>query len=184
MAQYLSDAVAYFQNLAEQHPDVLHSETSGQRAFEVTAYEEAFSDFRTAGQEKAFFVRLVLPTMRWEASHENARKVYQAGLMVGRYYSRREAAKSDLVEAWSEAERVADDFVARMVADSRNGHPLFFHSIDRPENLKLTGDFWDVQGDGSYAAVLYLFEFGNFRCVDPTGSEVAEWLDGGSTSYD
>ncbi len=184
MAQYLSDAVDYFKNLCVQHPDLLHSETSGQRVFEVSAYEAAFGDFRTGAQEKAYFVRFILPTLRFERSGDNARKMYQAGLMFGKYYSTREDEKTAKVEAWSDAERVADDFMARMVADSRNGHPLFFGSIDNPENLKVTGDFLDVQGDGSFAAVLYMFDFGNFRCLDPGGAGYAAWEDGGLTAYD
>jgi len=184
MAQYLSDAVDYFKNLCVQHPDLLHSETSGERVFEVKAYEAAFGDFRTGGQEKAFFVRFILPTIVYAKSGNNARKVYKAGLMVGKYYSTREDEKTAKVEAWSAAERVADDFMARIVADSRNGHPLFFNSIDNPENLGVEGDFLDNQGDGSFAAVLYFFDFSNFRCLDAGGDEFAEWLDGGLTVYD
>lgn len=180
---YLNDVVAYFQYLCEQHPDLLHDEAVGERVFEVVAYEDAFSDFRTAAVEKAFFVRFVLPTMRMERQGANARKWYQAGLLVGRYYSRREDMKAEMVEAWGDAERVADDFVARMVADSANGYPLFNGSIDTIDRLGLTGDYWDVQGDGSWAAVLYMFDFGMFRCIDPAGAEYAEWVDGGLTDF-
>jgi len=176
---YLADVVEYFQYLCEQHPELLHGEDAGERVFEVVAYEDAFSDFRTAAQEKAFFVRFILPTMRLERQGANARKWYQAGLMVGRYYSRREDEKAELVAAWSDAERVADDFVARMVADSANGYPLFNSSIDTADRLNLTGDFWEAQGDGSSAAVLYMFDMGIFRCIDPNGSEYADWQDGG-----
>lgn len=176
MAKYLSDAVDYFKNLCVQHPDLLHSETSGQRVFEVKAYEEAFSDFRTAAQEKAYFVRFIMPTMRLEQSGNNARKVYQAGLMVGKYFSTREDAKTAKVAAWSDAERVADEFVARMVTDSRAGNELFFSSIDSVGNLNLSGDFLDAQGDGSFAAVLYMFDFATFRCLD-AALDGAGWLD-------
>lgn len=181
MNYYLTDFVEYFAYLCTQHPDLLHQEATGERVFEVVAYEDAFSDFRTAAQEKAFFVRLILPTMRFERQGANARKVYQAGLMVGRYYSRREDLKAEMVEAWSDAERVADDFVARMVADSANGYALFGGTADSIDRLNLTGDFLDVQGDGSWAAVLYMFDVGTFRCVDPNGAEYAEWEDGGLT---
>lgn len=176
MAQYLSDAVSYFKTLCELHPDLLHSETSGQRVFEVVAYEEAFGDFRTGAKEKSYFVRFILPSMRFDASGNNARKMYQAGLMVGKYYSTREDDKTAKVTAWSDAERVADDFIARMVDDSRNGNALFFNTIDNPANLNLQGDFLDVQGDGSWAAVLYMFDFGTFRCLDPLGADYAEWV--------
>lgn len=181
---YLDDVVAYFEYLCTQHPDLLHSSTVGQRVFEVVAYEDAFSDFRTAAAEKDFFVRFILPTMRMERKDNNARKVYQAGLMVGRYYSRREDTSSEQVDAWSDAERVADDFIARMIADSVNGYPLFNSSIDNADRLNLQGDFWEAQGDGSWAAVLYMFDFGMFRCLDTNGADYAEWEDGGLTSYE
>lgn len=177
MAQYLSDVVGYFKNLCENHPDLLHDDASGSRVFEVSAYEEAFSNFRTAGKEKDFFVRFIMPTMRYAPSGNNARKIYKAGLMVGKYYSTREDEKTAKVDAWSDAERVADDFIARMVDDSRSGHALFFSSIDNPDNLALEGDFIDNEGDGSFAAVLYLFEFATFRCLDPEGEDYAEWTD-------
>lgn len=181
MNNYLSDFVAYFKYLSEQHPDLNHAETVGERIFEVVAYEDAWSDFRTAAAEKAYMVRFVLPTMTFDNSGNDARKSYKIGLQVGRYYSRREDSKEEIVEAWSDAERVADDFIARMVADSRNGYPLFNSTIDSVGNMKIEGDFWDVQGDGSWAVVFYLFDVGSFRCVNPNGAGVAEWTDGGLT---
>jgi len=184
MNNYLSDFVAYFRYLCEQHPLLNHSEAVGSRIFEVVAYEDAFSDFRTAAMEKAFFVRFVLPTMRFERKDNNARKVYQAGLMVGRFYSRREDAKEEIVEAWAAAEQVADDFMARIIADSNNGYPLFSAAVSTVDRLNVNGDFLDIQGDGSYAAVLYLFDIAAFRCLDPTGDDFAAWMDGGLTDFD
>lgn len=177
MAKYLGDIVDYFEGLSTNHPDLLHDEAAGSRVFEPIMYEEAFSDFRTAGIEKGFFVRLMLPTITFSKHQNNAHKHYQCGLMVGKYYSLREDVKRGKVEAWADAERVADDFVARMVYDSRNGHELFNYSIDSISDLKLSGDYLDFQGDGSYAAVLYVFDFGTFRCLDPEGSGFANWLD-------
>ena len=180
MNNYLSDFVAYFENLCVQHPDLQHDEATGERVFEVVAYEEAFGDFKTAGQEKTFFVRFILPTMQFRDQGDNARKVYQMGLMVGRYYSRREDGRTEMVEAWSDAERVADDFIARMVTDSRNGYALFSNSVDKVGNMNIAGDFWEAQGDGSFCAVLYMFEVGNYRCIE--GDDVVDWADGGLTT--
>jgi hypothetical protein len=179
MAQYLDDIVDYYKALAENHPTLAHNESAGNRAFEVVSYEEAFSDFRTGAQEKTFFMRLVLPTVSFSRSGNNAKKHYQCGIMVGRYYSTREGDKTAKITAWAAAEKVADDIIARMVYDSREGHQLFFNTIDTVDNLNLNGDFIDVQGDGSYAAVMYLFDFANFRCVDGAGSEfiAVGWLD-------
>ena len=177
MAKYLSDIVSYLQNLCVQHPDLEHAEASGSRIFEVVAYEDALSDFRTAGQEKSYFVRFILPTMIFKSKDNNATKEYQAGLMVGRYYSTREDVRSEQVAAWSASERIADDFIARIVYDSRNGDALFNHSADSLAALDVRADFMPVAGDGSFAAVLYTFNFGTFRCVDPDGSGFAAWLD-------
>ncbi len=179
MAKYITDVVDYFKNLCVQHPLLAHSETTGSRIFEVVAYDEAFGDFKTGAKEKSYFVRFILPTMKWENKDNNAHKRYQCGFIVGKYYSTKEDLKTVKVTAWAEAERSADDFVARMVYDSREGHALFNSTIDLVENAQLQGDFMDVQGDGSYAAVMYLFEFGTFRCIEPTGSDfvAAGWLD-------
>ncbi len=179
MAKYLTDVVDYYQNLCVQHPLLAHDEAAGKRVFEVVAYEEAFGDFRTAGKEKDFFVRFIMPTMDWKNNGNNAFKHYQCGLMVGKYYSARENPKTAKVAAWSAAEAVADDFIARMVYDSRDGHALFNSTIDLIENANLSGDFIDAAGDGSYAAVMYLFDFGTFRCIDAAGSDFVAvgWLD-------
>jgi hypothetical protein len=179
MAKYISDVVDYFQNLCVQHPLLEHGEAAGRRVFEVVAYDEALGDFRSAAKEKDFFVRFILPTMAWKNHGNNAMKHYQCGIMVGKYYSTKEADKTAKITAWAAAERVADDFIARMLNDSREGHALFNSTIDLVENAQLSGDFMDAQGDGSYASVMYLFDFGTFRCVEPTGSDfvAAGWLD-------
>lgn len=179
MAKYLTDVVDYFKNLCVQHPLLTHSESTGSRVFEVIAYDEALGDFKTGAKEKVYFVRFILPTMKWQNQGNNAHKRYECGIMVGKYYSTREAAKAEKIAAWAAAERIADDFIARMVYDSREGNALFNSTIDLIENANLAGDFIDAQGDGSYAAVMYLFDFGTFRCIEPTGGDfvAAAWLD-------
>ena len=177
----LESIVAYFRYLCAQHPDLQHSEEAGQRIFEVKNIEEAFGDFRGGGQEKTYFVRFILPTMRMERWGDNARKIYQCGLMVGCYHSRKEAISDALTSAQSQAERVADDFIARMVADSRKKYPLFAGgTADNVDALNLQGDFHNSQGDGSYGAVLYLFDIGVFRCLTSQTTGAA-WLDQGDT---
>ena len=182
MAQYLNNIAEYFQYLCEQHPLLAHSDTAGARVFEVKAYEQAFSDFRTAVKPKDYFVRMVLPTMTMRSQQMQAVKNYQVGLVFGKFYSRREGTSADLLTAFTDAEKVADQFIARMVADSRNGHPLFFGSIDLVDNMKLQGDFWQAEGDGSYGAVMYLIDFSTFRGLDADCSDIV-WNDGGSTPY-
>lgn len=179
MAKYITDVEAYFKNLSVQHPLLQHNEATGNRIFETVAYEEAFSDFKTAAAEKNYFVRFIMPTMKWVNSGNNAKKHYECGIMVGKYYSTREDAKAAKMAAYAAAESVADAFIARMVSDSRDGHALFNSTIDLVENANLQGDFMDAQGDGSYVSVLYMFDFGTFRCLEPTGADfiAVGWLD-------
>lgn len=179
MAVYLNDVVNYFKGLAENHPELLHNEASGSRVYEVIAYEEAFGDFRTAASEKGYFMRFILPTLKWDGHQNNAHKKYQIGLMVGKWYSTREDVKTVKIDCWSDSEKVLDDIIARMVYDSREGHAVFNHSADSVDALDLSGDYMDHQGDGSYAAVMYLFNIGAFRCIDSEGSEfqAVGWLD-------
>lgn len=179
MAKYLTDIVDYFTGLCVNHPELAHDELAGKRVFEVISYEEAFGDFRSAAREKSFFVRFILPTMAFYRNGNNAGKSYQCGLMVGKFYSSRESAKTARIQAWSDAERIADDFIARMIYDSRAGNELFNSSIDVVDNMNLTGDFLDAQGDGAYAAVMYIFEFSTFRCIDSDGSgfQAVKWID-------
>lgn len=179
MAKYLDDIVDYVQGLATHHPSLAHAETVGQRTFEVMAYEQAFGDFKTAGAPQTYFLRLILPTMSWEGHGNNAQKRYQIGLLCGKYFSRREDSKTAMVDAWAAAEKVLDDIVARMVYDSREGTGPFNHTLDNIDSAKITGDYLEAQGDGSYCAVLYTLEFGTFRCVDADGAEflAVGWTD-------
>ena len=161
----IQDISDYFRGLCEKHPALLHSETSGSRVYEVVAYDEAFSDFRTGGREKSYFVRFILPTVSFTDKDGNAYKNYECGLMVGKYYSTRENAKAARMTAWKDAEKVMDEFMSRMVYDSRVNNEIFFNNLDTIEQLSINGDFLDFQGDGSFAAVMYLFNIRTFRTI-------------------
>lgn len=171
---YLAEVVAYFKTLCMQHPTLLHLDTVGSRVFEVVAYDEAFSDFRTASEEKQYFVRLLLPTISLSNQNNNARKVYQLGLMVAKYYSRREDAQTEKVVAMSAAEHVADDLIAYVMEDARGNTGPFAYMLNHVEELGLTGDFLDTIGDGSYAGVLYMLDLPVWRCIDPNAEDYPE----------
>lgn len=176
----IKDISDYFLNLAIQHKSIVHAESAGNRAYEVIAYDQAFSDFRTGGREKAYFVRFILPTVSFRDRGNGAEKWYQVGLMFGKYYSQKEASKTAQLEAFRDAEKVADDFISRMIFDSRRNAPsgLFSSTIDRVERIGLNGDYLDYQGDGSYAAVMYMFDIGTFKCIgDSSDVNSTNWLD-------
>lgn len=180
MTQYIEHIVSYFRYLCEQHGQLLHAETPGNRVFEVRSYEQAFGDFRSTAREKNYAVRLILPTFGFDDQGGQGLKKYQVGLLVVKYYSRREDDKNAVITAMSEAEKIGDDFVARIVNDSRNGHPLFY-GADSPGAMQIEGDFLDVQGDGSYAGVMYFLNFQTFRGLDALCNDV--WEDSGLTPF-
>jgi len=176
---YLSAYADYFRYLCTQHPEVLHSELSGHRAFEVKPMEEAFSDIRTGANTKGVIVHLMLPAITYGADQGgNARKVYEFGLLVAKYHGSRESSKKTILDAMSAAERIADELVARMVGDSRAGVGLFSYGLDNPDNLALSGEFVTLEGDASYSGVVYTFKVPAWRCLDV--ADVA-WLDAGTT---
>lgn len=177
---YIKDFKDYFKYLCEQHPLLLHSDNSGQQVFEVKGVEEAFGAFRTGASEKAYFVRMVLPTMDFKNAGTTPRKGYQFGLVFGKFYSRREDSIDEIITALSLAEKLGDQFVARMISDSRNDHPLFQNCCDQPDGLNLTGDCFLYEGDGSYAAVMYMFDLATPRAVESDCQEIT-WADGGLT---
>lgn len=178
---YLSDVVAYFRYLCEQHPSLLHTETTGERVFEVLPLEEAFSALRAGAKEKDYLVRLLLPQISLSNQGENAAKGYEVSLLVLRYHGTREATKSGIVAALSNAEQVADNFFQRMVLDSRAGHPLFLGRADQASGLNMSGECVMNVMDGAYSGVLYSFFIATFRCL--TGDFDVPWEDGGATPF-
>jgi len=182
--QYLDDVVDYFRYLCTQHPDLLHSDTVGQRVFEVRDLDEAFGALRSGAKEKACLVRLILPTMDLRSESNNARLAYQLGLLVAKYHGRREVLDADTIEAIAASEKIAGEILERVVSDSRNGHSLFGSSVDQASDLKATGEVLLRLMDGTYSGVLFMFEFTTFRkiysqvTVDCDG---ITWLDGGLT---
>lgn len=180
--QYLDAAIDYFEYLCAQHPDLLHSGTVGQRVFEVRDLEDAFGALRTGMKEKSYAVRLLLPTIEYRTEANGARKSYQFGLLVSKYHGRRETTDSDVTGAMSDSERVAEDFLERIVSDSRNGYPLFGYSADQVDNLKATAEFLPMLFDGSYSGLMLMLEFAPYRKIDSQQCDPVEWVDGGLTS--
>lgn len=178
---YLDDVVAYFKYLCEQHPDLLHDDATGSRVFEVRDLDGAFGALRTGMKEKDFAVRLVLPSMEYHTEANNARKAYQFGLLVAKYHGRREMTDTDVIGAIAAAERVGDDFLERIVSDSRNGYDLFRSSVDQVADLKATTEVVTPLFDGSYSGVLLMFEFTVFRKIISTACSPVAWADGGLT---
>lgn len=179
---FIEEVIAYFRYLSIQHPLLLHADTVGSRVFEVRDLDNAFGALRTGAKEKDFLVRFVLPTMTMRRYDNNAWKVYQAGLLVLRHHGKREIEDADVIAAMSAAEQVADDFVSRMVSDSRNGYELFGGSVDNVDNLHVQAEFVTFQLDSTYSGVLVMFDLPVFRTLSSTLCDATAWLDDGLTT--
>lgn len=177
--KYIDDFVQYFEYLCTVHPLLLHAPESGQQVFEVKNVEEAFGAFRTGAIEKGYFVRMILPTMRM-GGHSKLVKGYQFGLMFAKHYSRREDERNASLVALSDAERVADQFISRIISDSQEGLELFGGYSNNADSLDISGDCYLNEGDGSYSAVLYMFNVSADRNILPL-CQAIEWTDGGVT---
>lgn len=180
--QFINDAIDYFHYLCTQHPLLAHADTVGSRVFEVRDLEDAFGALRTGMKEKTYAVRLVLPSVKYRTEANGARKSYQFGLLVAKYHGRRETADSDVTDAMADSERVAEDFLERMVSDSRNGHPLFGYSADQVDNMEVTAEFLPMLFDGSYSGIMMLFQFEPYRKINSQACDPIAWVDGGLTS--
>lgn len=179
---YIEEIIAYFKYLCEQHPLLLHTDTVGERVFEVRDLDNAFGALRTGAKEKNFLVRFVLPTITERRYDNNAWKVYQAGLLVLKYHGKRETVDNDIIEALDAAEQVSDDFIARIVSDSRNGYELFGSALDNVDNLHVQAEFLTFQLDGTYSGILAMFDLPVFRTLSSTLCDAVVWEDGGLTS--
>jgi hypothetical protein len=178
--KYLNDIVNYFQYQCEEHPLLLHADVSGQRVFEVRPLEEAFADFRTGATEKGYFVRLVVPTFGMNGSVSKAVKQYQIGLLVGKWYSRREDEGRAAIVAASSSEEVFDQIISKIISDSQNGHPLWEGYADSLNDLNIQGDYYFHGGDGSYAGVFATMDLRTPRKM-AIECQTITWADGGLT---
>lgn len=177
----IADIVSYFRYLCEQHPLLLHSDAVGQRVYEVRGLEEAFASIRTTAKPKDYLVRFLMPTMVLNAGADadHTRKDYQVGLLVLYYHSGREEGGNEVVEAVNASEQVADQMIARLLSDSRDGYAPFQYLNSTPQALDLSGEVVLRVLDGAYSGVLYLFSLKTTRNVRPE-CQPASWVDGGA----
>ena len=182
---FIKEVIDYFRYLSTQHPLLLHDDAAGSRVFEVRDLENTFGALRSGAKEKDFLVRFVLPTLTMKRYDNNAWKVYQTGLLVLKHHGKREIEDADVIAAMKAAEQVADEFVERMVSDSRNGYALFGNALDNVDNLHLTGEFVTFQLDSTYSGVLIMFDLPVFRkmiSTDTADCDAVAWADGGLTT--
>lgn len=170
---------AYFLHQCENHPDLQHQDSA--KVFGMIDVEEAFGDFRQGVKEKGYLFRLINFTYAVTAEGQmDIGKMLTGGWIIAKYFSPRAGGETEFRAALADCERINDSFIEKIVTDSRNGHPLWFYSMDsepefRSQSLQLTGD-------GAYCGWRTVFTWYNsFTICDP--ADQVEWLDGGITPH-
>lgn len=171
--------INYFKWQCSNHPDLLHADTPGSRVFEVIDVEEALGDFRGGVKDKDYIFRLIMYTYSPGLVDNNFKKRIQGGFVIAKSFSPR---ISNHLQAMKDAELITDHFIAKMIADSENGHSLWMHSLDDGSDISVVPVA--LTGDGAYAGWRVIFSFENFfdHCVP--GDSAPEWLDEGITPED
>ena len=157
----IEDYIKYFKHQAEQHPELLHSDVSGSRVFQVIDVEEAFGDFRTAVKEKDFIMRLLWPFWTLTDNYSDSRVSIQGGVLIAKYHGNRKEGSPEFISAMSESAIICHDIAEKMVADSQNNYPLFYESIRSVQHLNWNAQPAPFVGDTNYSGYICTFSFDN-----------------------
>lgn len=149
--------VKYFEWLCALHPSLLH--TAANKVFEVISVDDAFGDYRGKYSPSGFFFRLIDPTWSVEEIGRFYFQRKEGGFIVGKKTDLRNANTAARLAVRDAVENVVNDFIAHMVADSQNGHPLFSGGSDSPEMLRINCQPAFTAADGSYDALICTFQF-------------------------
>lgn len=177
----------YLLHQAKNHPALLHTE--GSRVFQMIGVQEAIGDFRSNIQEKGFIMRGIWYTYGFNFSG-NIEKSMTGGFIVAKYHSHRAGGKDSFFEAMRDSEKVVDQIIAKMINDSRNGHPLFNYSLNDPTSFNIQAKH--NAGEVGYSGYLATFQFNSFwnECMDQqtawNTTEEGSWTtpDGDSWVFD
>lgn len=175
----------YFLHQCENHPDLQHAAVAGSRVFQTIGVEEALGDFRSGAKEKGIIFRLIDYTyVITDGGSPTAQiqKEIQGGFIVAKYYSNRQGGQSEMYEAMDDAERITDEILEKMIADSLNGHPLFNFTLDSRQEF--TVNPIGYVGDTSYAGWMALFRFSNHWRNCLSDESAPAWLDDGVTPHE
>ena len=173
MAVRIDTYFKYFLHQWLNHPD-LQGDNKG---FRMVSVEEALGDFRSGIKEKGFAMRLIeysyTPTT---AGGDEGRKILQGGFILVKYHSKRSSGEAGYIQARAACEKVVDEIIEKMVADSRAGHELFYYGLDAVDGVNVQPEI--AAGDGFYSGCLVTFTLAPFFRQCP--AETA-WGDGGLT---
>ncbi len=169
----------YFYHQVEQHPE-LNATGEVANMFSLSTFDKALSDTRSLVEVGGYIFRLLIPTWGLSGDAEEALRRYVGGFIIAKNYGARSEDDEAHLQAIDDTERIAGHFAAKMVADSVNGHPLFYGTLDAFEDLHWNAQLLEGLGDGTYLGQFCTFHFGNY--INPcTTEQDPAWGDGGYT---
>lgn len=165
---------------AENHPDLLHSDTN--LVFAQVGVEEAVGDLRSANvSAKGYIMRSFNPSFRIKPGEQAPEQQFDGGFLIARRYDMRNVGTSDYRDAMNGSERIAVDIIRKMYADSVAGHPLFHYKAH--SHLTVTARERPVTGDMGYCGWMIFWSLPNIFCYESPATGPA-WVDGGLTPFE
>lgn len=170
----------YLLHQAVNHPDLQH-QPEKDKVFEMMSIEEAVGDFRTTIKEKGFIMRGIHYTYSISDKNADAMKQLTCGFVIAKYHSSRTGGKEAFQQVLVDTEKVVDEIVEKMIADSKNGHPLFYYSLNTAQNVSVIPKV--SAGEVGYSGWLCTFRIANHwrNCIKHT--DAPQWADDGKTPY-
>lgn len=147
------DWVEYGRNLATKHKEILHQDAVNKRAFQVMDVEDAFGDIHSLTGD--IIVRWLIPTYQIEDPGSSPYKNYSVGFII--LCKHRRGQVDDYIDAIGKAERISDEFLARIRYDSQEDSALFSGGEDSFDEMNIVGNPLKGSGDSSYSGWITVF---------------------------
>lgn len=172
----------YFHAVASGSAVLRHEDRDGERAFDFVGLEESFGVLRDGVRPQSFIMRLVRPRRSFDREESGTFASLQGGFLVARFGDSRMEGGGAIIDAQDASLQLSDAIAARMVADSRAGHPLFVYCADRADMLDWNAEPVEGVGDGTYHGYFITFRLRRSWNQLSTCAE-DDWIDDGLTDY-
>jgi hypothetical protein len=181
--QLIQSYKAYFKNLTQLHTEIAHADEVGKIAFGIENIADVMDGtIRTAINDNLYLFLLLNPIARPKSTNNAFDAILQGGFVFLKGgISLRESTETEVLAAQNDAADKVFDFLVRIVADSRDGHPFWNHALDTISE----GDF-DIEEmafgskDGSFVGykVVFTATLPLLDCTDfSTRLTAAKWSD-------
>ena len=171
---------AYFLHQCQNHPELQHQDAA--KVFGMIDIEDSFGDFRLGAKEKGYLLRLITYTYGVGLSTHETLKAYTGGYIIAKYFQPRTGGEEEYWAAMDDTERINDELIEKIIVDSRNGHPLWYNSLDSRQDFSVQPI--RLTGDGSYCGWRTIFSWRSYWRDCITSPDAPEWADGGVNPHE